>query len=104
MAEPLPFPLSKPKALALIRAWAADSANVLFIHHARKRMAQRHISPKAVLACLLKGHIVEGPALGIHGDWEVALNHRNAGRILHVACALQVAKRLVIITVYELKD
>jgi hypothetical protein len=104
MTDALPFPLSKPKALALLREWATDSGNVMFVQHARQRMALRRISPKAVIACLCKGYIVEGPALNLHGDWAMALNYRVAGRVLHVACALQVARRVVVITVYEMKD
>jgi Domain of unknown function (DUF4258) len=104
MTEPLPFPLSRVKALALVREWSANSAHVQFSLHARKRMAQRHISPRVVLACLAKGHIVEGPSMNVHGDWEVALHFRHAGRTVHVVCALRIERRVMVITVYELKE
>jgi hypothetical protein len=50
-----------------VRELAKDSGNMVFTDHARKRMRQRHVTPRAVLECLLRGAIVEGPALGIEG-------------------------------------
>jgi Domain of unknown function (DUF4258) len=99
MARPSLLPLSKPKALALVRELAKDSANVVFTLHALKRMRQRHVTPKAVLECLAR--VVEGPALGLKGDWELAIERMGAGRRLRAACALDLQRRLVVVTVYE---
>jgi hypothetical protein len=52
----------------------------VFTVHALKRMRQRHVTPKAVLECLARGVIVEGPAMGIKGDWELAIERMGAGR------------------------
>jgi hypothetical protein len=101
MARPPLLPLSKPKALALVRELAKDSANVVFTVHALKRMRQRHVTPKAVLECLARGVIVEGPAMGIKGDWELAIERMGAGRRLRAACAIDLSRRLIVVTVYE---
>ncbi len=42
--EPLPFRLSGPMALRLIREIAQDSSRVVVTTHARKRMLQRRIN------------------------------------------------------------
>jgi hypothetical protein len=104
MSKAATFILSKAKALALVRGLAKDSGNVVFTDHARKRMRQRQVTPKAVLECLLRGAIVEGPALGIKGTWELAMERMGAGRRLRVGCAINLPSRLIIITVYELRD
>lgn len=98
---PSPFVLTKPKALALVRELAAESGNVVFAGHALKRMRQRHVSPKAVIECLLKGVIAEGPALGLKGAWELAIERMAAGQRLRVACAIDLPRRLIVITVYD---
>ena len=104
MSKAVTFTLSKPKALALVRELAKDNGNVVFTDHARIRMRQRQITPKAVLECLLHGSIVEGPALGIKGTWELVTQRMGAGRKLHVGFAIDLPSRLIIITVYELKE
>ena len=95
---------TKAKALALVRELAKDSGNVVFTDHARKRMRQRQVTPMAVLECLLRGAIVEGPAMGIKGTWELAVERMGAGRRLHVACAIDLPNRLIVVTVYDVKD
>jgi Domain of unknown function (DUF4258) len=104
MAISLNLNLSKPKALSLVRELAKDSGNIIFMPHASKRMRQRHISTKMVLDCLLRGVIVEGPALSIKGTWELAMQRMAAGERLRVALAIDVPSRLIIITVYDVKD
>jgi hypothetical protein len=98
------FALSRPKALALVRELASDSGQVVFTDHARKRMRLRKVTPKAVLECLLRGVIVEGPALGLRGTWELAVERMGAGRKLRVACAIDVPKRIIVVTVYETEN
>ena len=104
MSSAATFTLSKAKALALVRELAKDSGNVVFTDHVRMRMRQRQVTPKAVLECLLRGAIIEGPALGIKGTWELAMERMGAGRRLHVGCAIDLPSRLIIVTVYDVKD
>lgn len=101
MPIPPALTLTKPKALALVRELAMDSGNVVFSFHALKRMKQRKVSPKAVIECLLRGTIVEGPALGLRGTWDMAIERMGAGRRLRVACAIDVPKRIIVVTVYD---
>jgi hypothetical protein len=101
MAKPVSFPLPRPKALGLMRELARDSGYVVFTDHALKRMRQRHVTPRAVLECLSKGTIVEGPAMGIRGTWELAVEPMGAGRKLRVACAIDPPRRLIVVTVYD---
>jgi hypothetical protein len=101
MAKPVQFTLSKPKALELVRELAANTGNVIFTVHALKRMKLRRVTPLEVIECLRKGSIVEGPALGIKGDWELAIERMGAGRKLRVALAIDMPKRLIVITVYD---
>ena len=104
MSKTSSFILSKTKAVGLVRELAKDSGNVVFTDHALRRMRQRKVTPKAVLECLLRGPIVEGPALGTKGTWELAMERMGAGQRLHVALAIDLPSRLIIITAYELKD
>jgi Domain of unknown function (DUF4258) len=101
MEKAATFTLSRPKALKLVRDLAADNANVFFTSHALTRMRQRKVTPLEVIKCLLKGVIVEGPALGLKGDWELALERMGAGRRLRVAVAIDMPARLIVITVYD---
>lgn len=87
----------------MVRELAADSGNVVFVDHALKRMKQRKVSPKDIINCLLLGVIVEGPALGIKGNWELAMQRMGGGRKLRVALAIDLPSRLIIITVYDLE-
>ncbi len=100
---PLPFRLSGPMALRLIREIAADSSRVVITVHARKRMLQRHISRPQVLECLLKGQLSEGPALDIHGNWTCTLRWRHAGDYIRVAVAIKQdaasVRKVIVITV-----
>jgi Domain of unknown function (DUF4258) len=104
MANPVQLPLSKPKALALVRELAGDSGNIIFRPHALQRMKQRRVTPKMVLQCLLLGVIVEGPVFSLKGTWEMAMQRMAAGERLRVALAIDLPSRLIIITVYDMKD
>jgi hypothetical protein len=101
MAEPVQFTLSKPKASALVKELAVESSNVVFTVHALRRMKLRKVTPLEIFQCLLKGVIVEGPVLGVKGDWELAIERMWAGRKLRVALAIDMPKRLIVITVYD---
>jgi Domain of unknown function (DUF4258) len=104
MSKSAGFVLSKPSALNLVRELAKDSGNVIFKDHALKRMRQRHVTPKMVMDCLSRGAIVEGPALSMKGTWELAMQRMGGGQRLFVAMAIDLPSRLIIITVYGVKD
>ena len=68
-------------------------------------MAKRRITDVQVLRCLANGQIKEGPARGIKGNWEFAIEALSAGDVLRVAVALDQDKdgnHVVIITAYYL--
>jgi len=103
VSKPLPFKLSAPKALRIIREVAQDSSRVILTDHAKARMQVRRINLPQVLSCLLKGQIDEGPALDIHGNWTCSLRWRHAGDSIKVAIAIkhdiQTGQKLIVITV-----
>ena len=51
--------MNDASVLGLLREIAADSARVIFTHHARQRMRQRKVSPVQVIACLQRGVVRE---------------------------------------------
>ncbi len=104
MAKPVYLSFSRQKALSLVRELARDSGNVIFLPHASQRMRQRHVTAKMVLECLLRGVIVEGPVLSLKGTWELAMQRMASGERLRVAFAIDLPSRLIIITVYDVKD
>lgn len=104
--SPVPFKLSTPAALRLIREIAQDSSRVIVTIHARQRMRERRISLPQVLDCLRKGQIAEGPAQDVHGNWVCTLRWRHAGDFIRVAAAIKqdvpTGQKLIVITVmYE---
>jgi len=104
MVKPVQLLLSRPKALSLVRELAGDSGNIIFSPHASKRMRQRNVTAKMVLECLLRGVIVEGPVPSLKGTWELAMQRMAAGEKLRVALAIDLPSRIIIITVYDVKD
>lgn len=101
MAKATTHLFSRPKALGLVRELAKDSGKIVFMPHALKRMRQRHITAKMVSECLMRGVIVEGPVFSLKGTWELAMQRMAAGNKLHVALAIDLPSRLIIITVYD---
>jgi len=97
-AKVVSFELTGPAFLARIRALAASSGNVQYTLHARKRMVERHITDLQVVETLLRGRLIEGPALDIRGNWKATLSRTVAGQNLRVAAALW--RGVVVITVY----
>ena len=91
-AIPLPFALNDANFLKRLRSAAADSAHVLVMPHAKKRMRERKISMVQILACLKKGTISEPAHLTQFGDWKATVTHRAAGDMNYSS---QVAERLV---------
>jgi hypothetical protein len=95
--------LTRPEAERLIRRLASDSGRVYFTDHAKRRMKQRHITPPQVMACLLKGRIVEGPALSTRQSWEMKFERSWSGELVQVVAALQwdtaAAQQVIVVTV-----
>lgn len=100
MVEPVPLPMSDARAVKLLREICADSGNVKFTDHARKRMAQRKVTPVQVIDCLVKGIIAEPGAPDMHGNWKLTMTRRAGGREVQVAAAIDLPRRVVVITVY----
>ncbi len=100
MPEPVSLRMNDASALKLLREIAADSARVIFTHHARQRMRQRKVSPVQVIACPQRGVVREPVALDLHGNWKLTVSHRVAGKDLDVAVAIDVPNRAIVITVF----
>ena len=103
---PLPFKLSAPAALRIIRETAQDTSRVIVTTHAKRRMKERRISLTQIIDCLFHGQINEGPSLDTHGSWVCSLSWRHAGDYMKVALAIKhevkTGHKLIIITVmYE---
>lgn len=100
MSDPVPLRMNDASALKLLREIAADSARVIFTHHALQRMRQRKVSTSQVLTCLQRGIVAEPVALDLHGNWKLTVSHRAAGAELDVAVAIDVPNRAIVITVF----
>lgn len=87
-AIPLPFALNDANFLKRLRLAAEDSARVLVMPHAKKRMRERKIAMVQIMACLIKGTISEPAHLTPFGDWKATVTHRAAGDVVSVAVAL----------------
>lgn len=95
-----PHNLPVERAQRIIRTLAADSSNIVMIHHARQRSGQRRISPRQIQMCCLKGTIAEGPFLNAHGNWQVTLFRHAAGERVNCVVAIDWPSRLIIVTVF----
>jgi len=88
MTNPLPFPLSKKKALEILRDVSSDSGKVFITKHASERMLERCISRPDVMCCLENGQITEGPAQEANGSWRCTVNWFRAGSPLTVVAVI----------------
>lgn len=101
---PLPFALNDANFLKRLRTAAADSAMVLVMPHAKKRMRERKINLNQIIACLQKGTVTEPAHLTPYGDWKATLMHRSAGDVIQVAAALEARENgdyCIVITVMK---
>lgn len=73
----------------LIAETAADSRKVVLLSHARTRMAERFITLRQVIDCLLHGVVSEPAHMNIKGNWQCTLMRRNAGDEVCVVAALE---------------
>jgi hypothetical protein len=91
--------MDAPRALRIIRAAAENTAKVIFLPHAVKRMRQRRIGATQVYSCLRKGIIVEGPALDIKGCWRCTMRRLTAGEEVTVIVSIVARDGLLVISV-----
>jgi Domain of unknown function (DUF4258) len=80
---------------------AADG--LVLTHHAKARMYKRKISLQVVRDCLRHGVIVEGPAMGTRGNWEIKVSRRKGAMPVSVVIAINwdetKQEHLLIVTV-----
>src|SRR5258706_16005959 len=96
------FGLDGPSAIRIVRRIAADSANVVFTRHAVQRLKQRRITRPEAIECLRKGLLIEGPAPGTGGSWEMKFERAWGGATIAVGGALEwdgdFADRVIVVT------
>ncbi|MGQ2185261.1 DUF4258 domain-containing protein [Bradyrhizobium barranii] len=102
-----PFPpteqpdhLNDADAIRLVRMIAVDSSNIVVIHHARKRGAQRSITRIQIERCVRHGVITEGPFINSKGNWQMNLTRQTAGEQITCAVAIEWATHLIVITTF----
>jgi hypothetical protein len=100
MAEAVPFALTAPMAIQMVRQLAADSGRIVILEHCRRRMIRRHVTRRQIELCLQKGTISEGPIMNAHGNWQVNLYRHAAGEELTCTVAIEWAARLLVVTVF----
>jgi hypothetical protein len=103
MTNTLPFPLSKRKALEILRELSEDSGRVFITAHASGRMRERCVSRPDVMCCLESGQITEGPALEPNGSWRCTINWFRAGTPLTVVGVIDFddeGNYVVVVTTY----
>jgi hypothetical protein len=94
-----PERLTRADAIALVRELAADSDRIILTDHCRiDSMPKRGIPIRAIIDCLRKGVITEGPALDIYGNWKMNI-YRQTGD-LTCAVAIKWRTHLLVITVF----
>lgn len=99
----LKFELPASRALELVREIAKDSSRVKFTLHAEQRMVAREITRRQVLCCLTHGHITEGPARDVKGNWKMTMEVLSAGDVVNTVLAIDYDDRgnlVIIVTVY----
>lgn len=79
MITPLPFILNDANLLKRLRLAAADTARIVTMPHAVKRMKQRKVTLNQVVECPRKGMVSEPAHLTPFGDWKATISHRCGG-------------------------
>lgn len=101
---PLPLVLNDANFLKRLRLAATDSARVVVMGHAKKRMRERGINLNQVITCLQRGVISERAHLTAYGDWKATVTHRCAGDVVCVAVALEMKENgdyCIVVTVMK---
>ena len=87
--QPIPFRMNDANLRRLIAETAADSKRIVLLPHAREKMAERHITMRQVIDCLLHGVVSQPAFMNIKGNWQCTLMRRNAGDEVCVVAALE---------------
>jgi Domain of unknown function (DUF4258) len=97
--------MKQPEAQKIIRARAAVSLNVVFVHHARLQMRKRGVDALQVVRCLQRGSITEGPYRAIKtGQWRCNVEARAGGDLIRVVVEISDKPHLLeVITVIALE-
>ncbi len=97
--------MKQSEALKTIRARAADSQNVLLIHHARVQMRKRGVDVLQVVRCLQRGSITEGPYRDMKsGQWRCNVEAKAGGELIRVVVEIpEKPPYLEVITVIALE-
>ncbi|MBO9424731.1 DUF4258 domain-containing protein [Labrenzia sp. R4_1] len=96
---PDPERLSRSQAQAHIRDLVAQGS-VSWSTHATDRALERGITTEQVLTCLKKGTVVTDPYKNHRGDFRTEVYRHAAGEEITVAVAINIKKRIVVITTY----
>lgn len=80
--------LDKATANKILDVVCADSLRVRITEHATKRMIERQITRRQVIACLRNGVFVEDPARTPSGSWKMTKQVRTAGDDVTVVAVL----------------
>lgn len=94
--------LTAQAAQAVLREVAADTGRIILTTHAKRRMRERDIIFAQIRDCLRNGVVIEGPALNIHGNWQVTLYRLSAGQRINVVAAIvrEGHETAIVITAY----
>lgn len=90
MITPLPFILNDANFLKRLHLAAADTARIVTMPHAVKRMKQRKVTLNQVVECLRKGMVSEPAHLTPFGDWKATISHCYGGDSVSVAVVLEM--------------
>lgn len=100
MAEIVPFAMSGPKALEIIRELPADTDRIVVIPHCRRRQNERKITRRQIELCVQKGVITEGPFVNAKGNRQVTMYRRAAGEEICCVVAIDWPSRVLVITTF----
>ncbi len=86
--------------VADLRRLAKYTSQIVWSHHAKKRMKERDVSTQQVLNVLRSGTIHEPVYFdNINGSWRATLRRTAAGVEVKVGVAIDLAESVIVITV-----
>lgn len=99
------FEMRSEVLIARIRALAADSSNIRWSHHARRRMAERDITIRTAMSVLQQGVIVGpvDPGDGV-GEWKAKVVRRRKGQRDVGVVAVVIREHSILVKTVEWED
>lgn len=96
--------VNKNTVARIIRQLAADSGRVAISNHALQRMRKRGITRTEVGRCLRNGQQQGEAIVNDHGNWQVEISHRVAGRRVVVQAVLleNGDQRVLVVTTWRI--